>query len=85
MRRSTIASARLLVGRTIVGFELRSFDVGHHRRRGLTHDPLFVLDNGSRVAFMVDETENERYGIRPLYFPATPTRKRPQRRRKTAE
>jgi len=54
---------RYLVGKRIVGVELR-FDSGHKGSRRWTFDPVFILDDGSRVAFSVDETDHgSEYGI----------------------
>jgi len=49
---------RYLVGKRIVGVELRPFDSGHKGSRRWTFDPVFILDDGSRVAFSVDETDH---------------------------
>lgn len=65
----TLATARLLVGRTIVAVDLGTFDDG---RGGGAHDPTFVLDNGARVTFTVEETEAGVYGVAPTY--RAPTR-----------
>jgi len=55
---------RYLVGRRIVGVELRPFDSGHKGSRRWTFAPVFILDDGSRVAFSVDETDHgSEYGI----------------------
>lgn len=66
-RALSTASARLLVGRTIVGFELRTWRDDDPERTP-HHDPVLVLDNGARVTFTVTETYNgDSYGIRPNY------------------
>lgn len=68
-RALTTASARLLVGRTIVGFELRSWRDDDPERTA-HHDPVLVLDNGARVSFTVTETyQGASYGVRPNYHP----------------
>lgn len=61
---STTASSRLLVGRTITSVEL------HTRRteRGQIHDPVITLDNGAKLFFVVQETDEMEYGVRPLYL-----------------
>jgi hypothetical protein len=61
---TTTASSRLLVGRTITSVEL------HTRRteQGQIHDPVITLDNGAKVFFVVQETDEMEYGIRPLYL-----------------
>lgn len=62
----SIATARLLVGRTIVAFDARPFDDPN----GICHDPVIVLDNGARVSFVVEETDyGGDYGILPIYTP----------------
>ncbi len=48
-----------VVGRTIVGFDPGPFDDG---RGGTAHDPVLMLDNGVRLAFVVMETESD-YGV----------------------
>jgi hypothetical protein len=48
---------RFLVGRKIVAVELNRFDSGHKGSRRWTFDPVFVLDDGSRITFNVDETD----------------------------
>lgn len=63
----TLATAKLLVGRTIVAFDRRPFDDG---RGSLAYDPVLVLDNGAHVTFIVQETEAGTYGVAPCYHPA---------------
>ena len=68
------ASARLLVGRKIVGFDLRSWSDAN----GVHHDPRIVLDNGATVTCMVTETEfGDPYGITPLYHSHKKPRRKP--------
>lgn len=62
----TTASARLLVGRTIVGFELNPWTDEDGRRH---HNPILRLDNGATVQFSVTEASGD-YGVTPSYFPA---------------
>jgi hypothetical protein len=58
------ASAHLLVGRKIVGLDLRSWVDS----RGLRHDPKITLDNGAILYFIVSETDDGSiYGITPIY------------------
>lgn len=67
---SVLANARLLVGRTIVAVELNaSDDVSDSGQKIKTvYDPTFILDNGARVFFVVQETEHgSSYGIEPRY------------------
>lgn len=68
----TLATARLLVGRTIVAVDLQPFDDcdSAGRKVKTCYDPRLVLDNGARVTFMVDEIDcGDGYGVRPLYHP----------------
>lgn len=58
MRR--MVQARQLVGRTIVGFDPCPFDDG---RGGIAHDPVILLDDGSRLRFVVEETDVGEYGV----------------------
>lgn len=65
-----LATMRLLVGRTITGFDSRPFDDDDCSGKKIRtcYDPVFTLDNGARVYFVVDETDNGScYGIRPYY------------------
>lgn len=68
----TRATARLLVGRRIVAFDLRPFDGGPGR--GTHYDPVLTLDNGAKLAFSATETDVGEYGIDPSYHPATKRR-----------
>jgi len=61
-----IATARLLIGRKIVAFDLRPFDDG---RNGTAHSPIFTLDNGATITFTTEETDIGDYGVFPRYFP----------------
>lgn len=65
------ATRRQLIGRTIVNVEMRPFPKGDGRT-GVTYDPVLTLDNGRRLYFKVEETENgiQIYGIRPFLTPA---------------
>ena len=49
-----MVSARLLVGRRIVGFEPRPFPNG---RGGVAHSPRMILDDGSTLVFDVESTQ----------------------------
>ena len=55
---------RWVVGRTIVEVIMRAQSDG---RGGTTYNPTFVLDNGARIFFTVDETEQAEYGVHPYY------------------
>ncbi len=69
-----------LVGRRIVGFEARAFRDGRRTQAprdrsdwepppnggGFTYDPVLILDDGTRLAFNVHETEGSEYGIDPI-------------------
>jgi len=60
------AACTRLVGRTIVRVEPNAFltdNAGSNARNGWTCDPVLVLDDGSRVFFVVDETETGEYGL----------------------
>jgi hypothetical protein len=66
-----LATARLLVGRTIVAFDNgRLVDPDDGR---LHYQPTFTLDNGARVTFSVTETDQGGwYGITPSYHSKKP-------------
>jgi len=49
-----MVSARLLVGRRIVGFEPRPFPNG---RGGVAHSPRMILDDGSTLVFAAEAAE----------------------------
>lgn len=51
---------RALIGRRIVAVHLRPFSDG---RGGTAYDPVLVLDDGSRVSFDAQPTEDGDYGI----------------------
>lgn len=63
-----LATARLLVGRTIVAFDNgRMVDPDDGR---VHYQPRLKLDNGARVTFTVTETDSgDMYGVRPNYHP----------------
>ncbi len=50
----TLATPRLLVGRTIVAVDLRPYSDG---RGGKAYRPVFTLDNGATVTFEVQEVD----------------------------
>ncbi len=55
-----------LVGRTIVAVTPRAFRTGRPGRNEWSYEPIFMLDDGSRVRFVVDETESgDGYGVTP--------------------
>lgn len=69
---SVNASKRLLVGRTITGFDTRKFRADRHGtvRAGTAmwaHNPIITLDNGATLTFSVEETEHGDYGVRVFY------------------
>ena len=66
----TLATARLLVGRTIVGVYIAP---GIERDNDRVHyQPTIVLDNGARITFSVTESDQGCfYGITPRYSPKT--------------
>jgi hypothetical protein len=58
----SMVSARRLIGRRIVGFEPNPTPDGP--RRSVVHSPVIVLDDGSRLTFVVEETdEGGDYGV----------------------
>lgn len=66
----TLATARLLVGRTIVAVDLHPWDdeTTAGRKLQTCYAPVFTLDNGAKVWFTVQETDNgSTYGIYPTY------------------
>lgn len=56
-------SRRELIGRTIVDFRLNPFRDG---RGGTAHNPEIVLDDGSVLRFVTEETDVDDYGIMPI-------------------
>ncbi len=67
-----IATKRRIVGRRIVDVQLHRFSRGGKRRPRWTYLPVFVLDNGARISFVVDEIESASgYGITPSYHPVS--------------
>lgn len=62
----TLATARLLVGRKIVSFELNSWK----DPSGTHYNPIIKLDNGAWISFSVTETDmGAEYGVEPSYHP----------------
>jgi len=66
-----------LVGRRIIAFEANAFREGTDAGSFLedrpskgsgrvTYDPVFILDDGTRLSFRVHETEIGEYGIDPV-------------------
>lgn len=68
----TSASAKLLVGRRITGYDGRRFQ-GRRSVRGrgrqVACDPIIILDNGSFLSFTVEETDSGEYGVCINYHP----------------
>lgn len=67
-RRALESAYKKLIGRTIVGVEPHCFltdNAGTNARNGWTSDPTLMLDDGTRVRFIVDETETGEYGLSP--------------------
>lgn len=65
-RKAVEAACKRLVGRMIVAVEPHAFltdNTGTNARNGWTCDPTLVLDDGSCVSFVVDETETGEYGF----------------------
>lgn len=65
---------RWLIGRTIVDVELNPFSDG---RGSIAHDPVITLDNGAKLAFQTEETDDLDYGVNIIYIPPTKKRKSP--------
>lgn len=58
---------RFLAGKTIERVDVRPFPTD--RMPGeMSSDPVIWFEDGSRIAFVVDETEIGEYGISVLYF-----------------
>lgn len=55
--------SRDVIGKRIVRVKLNRFSTG---RTGWTFNPVFVLEDGSELCFVVDETEVDCYGITPV-------------------
>lgn len=58
-----MVSEKHLIGRMIVGFEPNTFDNGYGQ---LAHDPIIHLDDGSRLVFVVEETDRNCYGVKVI-------------------
>lgn len=72
-----LATKRRVVGRKIVDVRLNRFSAGGGR--GWSYDPVFVLDNGAEISFVVDEIESASdYGVTPHI--TTPTKQAAVRR-----
>jgi hypothetical protein len=56
MTNRRMPTARQLVGRRIVGFEPNPYPDG---RGGTAHNPTILLDDGSRLAFVAEDTEDQ--------------------------
>jgi hypothetical protein len=81
----TLATARLLVGRKIVAVDLQPFDDcdSSGRKIKTSYEPRFILDNGARLTFSVDEIDcGDGYGVRPNYHPRQVRGNRAQTRTK---
>lgn len=89
----TLATARLLVGRTIVAVDLRPYPDG---RGGRAYNPVLTLDNGATVTFEVQDTdvhgeldglpfhESGDPGVRPDYKAGSQTQVRRAERARSA-
>lgn len=68
-----LVTARLLVGRRVVAFDLRPFDdvdVAGHKVKTV-YSPVITLDDGAKIMFTVEEIDSgDGYGVRPDYYPA---------------
>lgn len=66
MKLTAVQMQTVLKGRRIVKVEPRAFRTGkktESRECSWTYDPYFTLDDGSRIHFVVEETEVGAYGI----------------------
>lgn len=62
----TLATARLLIGHTIVAFDARPW----RDPNGMHYAPRITLDNGAVLTFSVTETDSgDCYGVSPDYHP----------------
>lgn len=73
-----MARARQLVGRTIVAVDFRLFRADDHSPPTWAADPVLTLDNGARVQFVTQETEQGRYGTQICISPAQRRAKPPR-------
>lgn len=71
----TRATARLLVGRTIVAYDAKPFNGGRRAHRSVHYDPIITLDNGATVAFSGTETEIGDTGVDVTYYPPVKRRR----------
>lgn len=63
--------SRDLVGRRIVRVIRGTFRTGRSEAP-FSYDPIFVLDNGAQVQFVVQEVEGpECYGVEPVIYKRT--------------
>ena len=69
--RATIDACACLVGRTIVRVELNPFSDERAGGAGVAYDPSLILDDGTLVRFVVQETEVGEYGAVPRVHPAS--------------
>lgn len=63
----TRATARLLVGRRIIGFKPQPFNGGTRAHRSIHYDPVILLDNGAWLSFSGTETEIGETGVDVSY------------------
>lgn len=61
------ATKRDLIGRTIVDVDFRPARDG---RGGFFDDPVLILDNGTRIGFLTQETDVGEYGTRICRLPS---------------
>jgi hypothetical protein len=55
---------RDLIGRKIVNVEWNSFRAREGRERTMATDPMLVLDDGTRLRFLAEETDFGYYGVK---------------------
>lgn len=57
---------RWIIGRTIVGVELHTFN-GREAGYEAAHRPEITLDNGAKLFFLGEETDYGEYGVTLIY------------------
>jgi hypothetical protein len=58
--------------KTVQKVDMNPFERGLYHPRGKTYDPIIWFTDGSRISFVVDETEVGEYGIRISYAKGRP-------------
>lgn len=65
-----------IIGRTIVGVDMRRFSTGRTSYGTVAHDPVITFDNGAVIYFTTEETEIGEYGTAITYVPPPPKKRR---------